>query len=341
MTAALEVEGLTVGFGPTPVLRMISFNVAPGERVVVLGASGAGKTTLLRAVAGLLPVAEGRVRVAGRDVSCEPPERRDAVYLHQAALPFPHLSVFENVAFPLRIRRLGTADIRSTVDDLLRAVRLDGLERRMPHTLSGGQRHRMTLARAMAARPAVLLLDEPLASLDPSLREEVRGTVIELQARHSAAVLMVTHDLEEAAALGHRIGVMLEGTLAQIESPEVLFRRPASLAVARFLGIPNEVKGRVAAGRFESALGCLQTTRADGEAIGVFGVDALRTGADGVEARVVALRYGRARVIATVEVGGLMLSYAPPPDSVPSPGQVVRLSLLAGQVALCSDLSHA
>ncbi len=343
MTAALEARGLDVRFGTAIGLRDLSFDVAAGERFVVLGASGAGKTTLLRALGGLLPIAGGRITIAGRDVTEEPPERRDAVYLHQSPLAFPHLSVFENVAFPLRIRRTGAREIKATVDGLLRSVRLEGLADRPPHTLSGGQRHRMALARAMAARPAVLLLDEPLASLDPSLREEVRGTLIDLQAEYQPAVVLVTHDLDEAAELGHRIGVLQVGRLAQVAPPAVLFRHPASLEVARFLKIPNQVAGRVAAGRFQSPLGEWSSPGPirDGPVVAVFGVDALRIGDDGVECRVVALQHGPARVLVTVCAGELTMTFAPPPQAIPRPGDLVRLALDPRQVTLCPEATNA
>lgn len=142
MTApALEVRGLSVPFGDAPGLRDIRFTLAPGERLALLGASGAGKTTLLRAIAGLVPLAAGGLTVGGRDVTTRPAESRDAVYLHQTPRLFPHLSVFENVAFPLRIRGYRESEVRATVAELLESVRLDGLAARRPHTLSGSQKH--------------------------------------------------------------------------------------------------------------------------------------------------------------------------------------------------------
>lgn len=338
MTApALEVRGLSVPFGDAPGLRDIRFTLAPGERLVLLGASGAGKTTLLRAVAGLAPIEAGRITIGGRDVTALPAERRDAVYLHQTPFLFPHLSVFENVAFPLRIRGLGEPSLGAAVAELLESVRLDDLAGRRPHTLSGGQKHRAALARAMAARPAVLLLDEPLTALDPSLRDEVRTTLLSLQAHYRPAQLIVTHDLEDAAVLGDRIGILLDGTIAQLDPPERLFRRPASLAVARFLGIPNIVTGCIEAGQFRSALGPvpLEDDLPAGPAAAAFGSDALRADPCGSLRGVVRGLHHRPRgATLRVEVAGLELEAAAPVGRVPRPGEELSLELETARVTV-------
>lgn len=327
---ALEVRGLSVPFGDAPGLRDIGFTLAPGERLVLLGASGAGKTTLLRAIAGLVPLAAGGLTVGGRDVAAYPAESRDAVYLHQTPLLFPHLSVFENVAFPLRIRGRREPEIRAMVVELLESVRLDDLAGRRPHTLSGGQKHRAALARAMAARPAVLLLDEPLTALDPSLRDEVRTTLLSLQAHYRPAQLIVTHDLEDAAVLGDRIGILLDGTIAQLDPPERLFRRPASLAVARFLGIPNIVTGSIEAGQFRSALGPvpLEDDLPAGPAAAAFGSDALRAEPCGSLRGVVRGLHHRPRgATLRVEIAGLELEATAPTGPMPGLGDELSLGL--------------
>ena len=285
---ALRLDGVAVGFGAGRGLEGVSLAVAPGERVAVVGASGAGKTTLLRAVAGLAPVRAGRVLVAragapARDVTRLPPERRDAVYLHQTPTPFAHLSVWENVAFPLRLRGVRGAALAREVDAALALVRLEALGARMPDTLSGGQRHRVALARAVAARPAVLLLDEPLSSLDPALRDEVREAIVRAQGEAGAALVLVTHDLDEAGLVAHRVAVLAERRLLQTAAPAELFARPASLAVARFLGVGAEVPGAVGGdGVFRSALGAWPLTGPGavpaGPAVAVARPDALRLG---------------------------------------------------------------
>ncbi len=299
-------------FGDAPGLHPVFLEVAAGERLVIVGPSGTGKTTLLRAVAGLAPAAAGEVHIAGRDATFLPPERRDAVYLHQSPVLFPHLDVFENVAFPLRVRRVREGEVRERVARVLAAVRLPDFGERRPQTLSGGQRHRVALARAIVARPAVLLLDEPLSSLDPSLRDEVRQAITAVQEEYRPALLLVTHDLDEAGLLGDRVGVLLDRRIAQLDEPARLFSRPASLEVARFLGIPNEVAGEVGAdGRFRSPLGELPLPPdrpAPGPAIAVFRPDAVRVVASGgVPARVVAIRYRAHQTAVVVRLAGTAL----------------------------------
>lgn len=339
MTPALRLSGLRIPFGDAPGLEGIGLEVAAGERVAIVGPSGVGKSTLLRAVAGLAPVAGGRVEIGGRDATELPPERRDAVYLHQTPLLFPHLSVAENVAFPLRVRGEGGA-AQARVAELLAAVGLVGFERRAPRTLSGGQRHRVALARAIAARPALLLLDEPLASLDPTLREEVRGSIETVQRASGAALLLVTHDLDEAGALGDRIGVLLERRIAQLASPAELFRRPASLAIARFLGIPNRVRGTVGAdGIFRSPLGCWSPPEPlpAGAATAVFRPDTVRVVGGPLGGTVLGVRHGAHGAVARVRVGEAELEVAVDPLHPPPVGERCELALDAERTLIFPD----
>ncbi|MDZ7779001.1 MAG: ABC transporter ATP-binding protein [Gemmatimonadota bacterium] len=243
--SVLEVEGLAVPFGHEPGLREISFTVGRGERFVLVGASGAGKTSLLNAIVGSLEPSAGRVRIGGDDVTRWTVNRRPCVLLSQTPLLFPHLTVFENVAFPLRVRRVPSGELKERVEEALAAVRMSGYDERRPATLSGGQARRVALARAVVSRPPVLLLDEPLSALDATLKDEVRRTILDLHADYRPALVMVTHDLAEAGRIGDRIGVLVGGTLAQVGMPEEIFRGPATLEVARFLGLPNELDGVV------------------------------------------------------------------------------------------------
>jgi len=310
--SALDVRAISVPFDHTNGLTDISLSVARGERVVVVGASGAGKTSLLRAIAGLQRVSAGAIIINGRDVTTLPAERRGAVYLHQTPLLFPHLSVFENVAFPLRVRGAAPDRIAERVHAVLATVRMDGMADRAPRTLSGGQAHRVALARAIAAEPAVLLLDEPLSSLDPTLRDEVRETIVALRESATApAILMVTHDWGDAVAVADRVVVLLDRQVAQTATPSQLFAEPASLAVARFVGTMNEIQGSVTAdGAFHGPLGSARPSSGGpvrstpGPAVAVFPPDAVRAvPAGGTVATVIAVRQRVGWVGADLRVG--------------------------------------
>jgi putative spermidine/putrescine transport system ATP-binding protein len=253
---ALSLRDVSVPFGASDGLAGLTLDVAAGERLVLLGASGEGKTTLLRAIAGFVPVASGRVVVRGADVTDAPPESRDVVYLHQVPVLFPHLTVRDNVAFPLTVRGVPRRARHDRVQPWLDRLGLAALGDRLPHALSGGQRHRVALARALAARPAVLLLDEPLSALDPARRADVRGAIEDAHAATDAALVLVTHDLDDAAVLGDRVAVLHRQRVAQLSTPAELFARPASLEVLRLLGVHELVAGVICApGRARTALG--------------------------------------------------------------------------------------
>lgn len=221
-----------------PAVSPIDLAIARGETVALLGPSGAGKSSLLRAIAGLVP-AVGEISIAGRRVTEVPAEARRAVYLHQTPRLFPHLDVAGNVGFPMVLRGQPRAEQAQQTQALLQLVQLDGFGARDVAALSGGERQRVALARAIAASPEVLLLDEPFTALDPSLRTDVRNALARILERATPATILVTHDADEAAALATRIAVLLNGRMAQIASPSTLFRSPASLEVARFLGAEN------------------------------------------------------------------------------------------------------
>ena len=232
--AALSVAGLTRYIGGRDVVDRVSFDVADGELVVIVGPSGCGKSTLLRAIAGLDPTTAGRVMLDGADVTALPPEKRRIGLVFQDHALFPHRRVDQNIAFGLT--DLGRSDRARRVDELLELVRLPGVAKRYPHELSGGEQQRIALARALAPDPAVVLLDEPFASLDPSLRDDVRTDVVEALRNRNAAAVLVTHDREEALALGDRVAVMSEGRMLQIDRPDEVYERPDDRFVAMFLG---------------------------------------------------------------------------------------------------------
>jgi len=230
-------------------LNGLTFTVQAGECLAVLGTSGAGKSSLLRTVAGLQPAGRGTVHVNGRDVSALPPEQRGIVYLHQEPVLFPHLSVIRNVAFPLTLRGVPTRDAERRAFDMLMRLRVGDVAGNRPEALSGGQRHRVALARALCADPAVLLLDEPLSSLDPAVRGDVRAALLQAREVSGAATILVTHDLDDAMAVATQVSAI--GRFAELSTPTApadLLHTPPSLDVAQLLGIYATLGGAVEPG---------------------------------------------------------------------------------------------
>jgi len=259
--AHLEIDTLAKRYGDFYAVRDVSLQVADGEFLVLLGPSGCGKTTTLRMVAGFIEPTGGGVRLGGRDVTMQPPWKRNAGMVFQSYALFPHLTVAQNVAFGLEMRKLGKAEIGKRVEEALALVRLSGFGGRLPRQLSGGQQQRVALARALAIRPDVLLLDEPLSNLDAKLRQEVRVEIRELQQKLGLTTVMVTHDQEEALTMADRLVVMSEGAVRQIGTQRDLYERPADRFVADFVGRSTFFEGMVEApGRFRTdgglALAC-------------------------------------------------------------------------------------
>lgn len=252
---ALRCRSLKKQFGDQVVVRGVSFTVAPGDILALVGPSGCGKTTLLRLVAGFERLDSGQIEIDGRAVADDtrhlPPESRRAGMVFQDYAVFPHLSVGQNVGFAL-----GRAErARQRVAELLAFVGLPGQERKMPHELSGGEQQRVSLARALSTRPAVLLLDEPFSNLDAALRAGVRAEVRTLLKQSGTTAVFVTHDQEEALLLGDRVGVMRAGQLEQLGTPEVVFHRPQTRFVAEFLGQTEFVPGVVTGATITTPLG--------------------------------------------------------------------------------------
>ena len=239
--AELHVENLTVAYGGSRVLNGVSLHVQPGEFVALLGSSGCGKTTLLRAVSGFVPVDGGRIAIAGRDVTRAPPERRDTAMVFQSYALWPHMTTAQNIGYGLKLRRWPRQRIAERVAEMLRLLKLDGLADRNVTQLSGGQRQRVALGRALAINPDILLLDEPLSNLDARIRLELRHEIRALQQRLGITAVHVTHDREEAMVIADRIVILNAGSIAQIGTPEEIYRRPASAFVASFLGADNVV----------------------------------------------------------------------------------------------------
>jgi putative spermidine/putrescine transport system ATP-binding protein len=237
------IQDLSRAFGATRALDGLSIEIAPGELVALLGPSGCGKTTVLRIVAGFESADSGSVLVDGRDISSVHSSRRDMGMVFQSYSLFPNMTALDNVAFGLRMRKLGTAGRRKRAGELLDMVGLAAQAGQYPHQLSGGQQQRVALARALAIEPRVLLLDEPLSALDAKVRLQLREQIRTLQQRLGTTTLFVTHDQEEALSMADRVGVMREGKLEQIAAPDELYTDPATAFVAEFVGVMNRIPG--------------------------------------------------------------------------------------------------
>ena len=245
MAGQIVVERCTKRFSDVTAVDDISLTIPGGEFFSMLGPSGCGKTTTLRMIAGFEVPDAGRILLQGNDVTNVPPAKRNVNMVFQAYGLFPHMTVAENVAFGPRIKRLGREEIATRVADVIRVVRLEGMEDRRPGQLSGGQQQRVALARALVNRPAALLLDEPLGALDLKLRKEMQLELKDLHQRTGTTFVYVTHDQEEAMTMSDRIAVMNGGIVEQLATPRELYRRPASTFVAGFIGVSNLIPLRV------------------------------------------------------------------------------------------------
>ncbi|TPM98305.1 ABC transporter ATP-binding protein [Mesorhizobium sp. B2-1-3A] len=253
----LELGGVSAGYGASRVLDGIELGIAKGEFVALLGASGCGKTTLLRAIAGFVSPSAGSIKVAGRDVTRLPPDKRGMALVFQSYALWPHMTVAQNIGYGLKLKRHARTEIARRVGEMEKLLGLDGLSDRKPAQLSGGQRQRVALGRALAIDPEILLLDEPLSNLDARIRLTVRHEIRALQKRLGITAVHVTHDREEAMVMADRIVILDAGRIAQQGTPEAVYNRPASAFVAAFMGAENRVElwGQPLRGRFEIEAG--------------------------------------------------------------------------------------
>ncbi|QWB27666.1 MULTISPECIES: ABC transporter ATP-binding protein [Streptomyces] len=287
----LSVTRLRKTYGGVTAVDEVSMEIAAGEFVTFLGASGSGKTTTLMMIAGFCEPDSGSIVVGGRDVTRLAPQKRGLGFVFQQYLLFPHMTVWDNVAFPLTLRGVSKADQRRRVGETLEMAGLSAMARRRPRELSGGQQQRVALCRALVYRPPVILMDEPLGALDKKLRDQLQTEIKRIQQELGLTVIYVTHDQEEALVLSDRIAVMRDGRIDQFDTPQELFERPRTPFVADFLGAANFLPGRL-----EAHTGEITTVRLDSGGL--------------ITARPQAVPDG-ARVRAAVQPGRLVLC---PPD---------------------------
>jgi spermidine/putrescine transport system ATP-binding protein len=245
MKGDLQIRAVSKSYGPVRAVRDVSLDVPPGQFVTLLGPSGCGKTTLLRLVAGFERPDAGRIAISGQDVTTMPAHKRPVNTVFQQYALFPHRTVFGNVAFGLEIEGLARSEIQDRVSSALELVRMKDLGGRSIGEISGGQKQRVALARALVLEPDVLLLDEPMAALDPKLRKEMQVELKNLQERLQITFLFVTHDQDEALVMSDRIAVMNAGRIEQLDGPEELYEKPRTHFVAEFLGVSNLLRATV------------------------------------------------------------------------------------------------
>jgi spermidine/putrescine ABC transporter ATP-binding subunit len=259
-----EFDAVTKQFGDFLAVKSVSLRVEAGEFVSLLGASGSGKTTLLMMLAGFEACTSGRIRIGSRDVTALPANQRGLGVVFQRYALFPHMTIAENIAFPLRMRKMARAERDAEVKRVLDVVQLSGYDDRKPSQLSGGQQQRVALARAIVFRPQLILMDEPLGALDKKLRQHLQIEIKELQARLGATVVFVTHDQEEALTMSDRVAVVSQGEIVQYDAPETLYKSPKSPLVAGFIGEMNFFKGLV-----HEVAGDVVTVRVNGSLLAV------------------------------------------------------------------------
>jgi putative spermidine/putrescine transport system ATP-binding protein len=346
------MEGLSRHYGPVVALDRLDLTLHPGELVALLGPSGCGKTTTLRLLAGLEDADSGHISVGGKDLTHVSAAKRDMGMVFQAYSLFPHMTVRQNVAFGLRLRRVDAAKRDRRALEMLDLVGLSTQADRYPHQISGGQQQRVALARALAIEPQVLLLDEPLSALDAKVRAQLRDEIRRIQLEVGITTLFVTHDQEEALAIADRVGVMREGHLEQLAPPTEVYSRPATPFVAEFVGLSNRLSGVVRGGAVE-VRGCtlplVESDTPDGEVVALVRPEAV-TLAPGASSEsgplvgtVIAVTFLGATSRVTVDLGGTsVLAQLPTSDATAlSAGSRVTLTIRPDPVLVSSSSAAA
>ncbi len=346
----VDVVALTKRYGQTLALDGISLQARDGQLVSLLGPSGCGKTTTLRCIAGFMAPDGGDILVDGASITALPPQQRDFGVVFQNYALFPHLTVFENVAYGLSVRRIPGPEQKRRVAEALALVRLTGLESRLPRALSGGQQQRVALARALVIRPRLLLLDEPLANLDARLRDEVRWLIREVQQQAGITAFYVTHDQAEAMALSDCVAVMKGGRVVQFGPPREIYQRPAEAYVARFTGeanmLPARPARRLGEDRWRVAIGDTlldvpgATTLAEGApALLMLRPEALTLADTGVPARIVSAAFlGAAQQCEVALADDTKLRLLASPHLALAPGDAVHLAVDAAHAWLMPEV---
>jgi multiple sugar transport system ATP-binding protein len=334
--ADIVIDRITKEFGSFQALQGVSLTVRDGEFVALLGASGCGKTTLLRIIAGLETQSQGGIVIGGRDVSSLAPRERRLAMVFQNYAVFPHMTVFENVAFGLRMQKASDAEVRSKVGRAAALLHIDSYLDRYPAKLSGGQRQRVAVARALAVQPAVLLMDEPLSNLDALLRLEMRTELKAVLREAGTTTIYVTHDQTEAMGLADRIAVMNAGRIDQVGSPLEVYATPATRFVGGFIGSPpmNFIKVRSAGGAVRVGEATLPCPVADGDLeLGLRGEDASLTGSGaGLPFDVRVVEPMGSHLLLTGSIEGQLARIVAPPTAKVTAGERVGLAVVASRL---------
>jgi multiple sugar transport system ATP-binding protein len=335
-------------FGSLQAVRNITLAVAPGELMVLLGPSASGKTTILRMIAGLEEVTSGRIEIGGRDVTHLLPKHRDVAMVFQAYALYPHMTVAGNIGYPLRLRGIGRTARDKMIREAAARVRMEAHLERYPGTLSGGQKQRVAFARAIVRRPSVFLLDEPLSSLDPALRGDLRAELKRLQSDLGVTTIYVTHDQIEAMTLAHRIAIINEGTIAQLGAPRAIYEDPVSRFVAGFMGSPamNLINGALDGGVFVHPRGRVLTQSAvtrDGVVLGARpeGCRVVAPGEGDLAAEIFTTELVGDYTLVTANLDGERFQVKVPPDFEAAPGARIGIALPRSHLLLFDAESGA